>query len=130
MQGISVVQRGYSRVYVQNSRYFHCSGVVATLEAICIVAGVLGHEKISHFNAQVIEEMTRFDSCLSLSLTHAHTRARAHIHMHSLTSNESGLLIQSNCNRAEYLCGPPLCGWQYSESNPTKSEPFSCIAVI
>eukprot|EP01084_Bolivina_argentea_P185427 319753_1 len=26
-----------------------------------------------------------------------------------LSNNESGLLIQSNCSRTEYPCGPPPC---------------------
>ncbi len=48
----------------------------------------------------------------------------------SITSNNSGLLIQSNCNRTEYLCGPPCVQLTVErENNSTKFDPFSCITV-
>ncbi len=47
------------------------------------------------FNARIVEE----DDLKVVSLSHTHTL--------SVLSNKSGLLIQSNCNRTEYLCGQP-----------------------
>ncbi len=48
----------------------------------------------------------------------------------SVISNHSGLLIQSNCNRTEYLRGQPCVRLTVEgESNPIKSNPFSCISV-
>ncbi len=43
---------------------------------------------------------------------------------HSAISNNSGLLIQSNCTRTEYLCGPLRVRLTVEESNPTQSDHF------
>ncbi len=65
---------------------------------------------------QCIPYRTKLDWTKSLSL--------------SVISNKNeSLLVKSNCNRTEYLCGPPCVRLTVEGEYPNEIDPFNCITV-
>ncbi len=82
----------YHPVSYVHSRRFHCAEVIVRYELVrFLFFQVMEYEKTIPFLTHVVEGNLILPSCS---------------HSLSVIPNNSGLSIQSNCNRTEYLCGP------------------------